>query len=74
MMYLTLTHDRTDLGALNPSNKQIRLGSAHHQFSEGFDGAVRNITITSENITPRPIATSVEVNGVALMPASSRQS
>ena len=60
---LNFTHNRTDLGALNPSTKQIWIGSAHHRPVEGFDGAVRNITITSENITQRPIATSVEVTG-----------
>ena len=58
-----VTHDSTDIGALDPITKQIWIGSAHHATNEGFDGAVRNITITSENITQQPIATSVEVTG-----------
>ncbi len=31
---------------LNPVDKTIRLGSAHHSNGEGFDGAVKNIKVT----------------------------
>ncbi|MBU6294697.1 MAG: hypothetical protein KJS91_08425, partial [Planctomycetes bacterium] len=33
-------------GNLDPSDKTIRIGSAHHANNEGFDGQVRNIKIT----------------------------
>jgi fibronectin-binding autotransporter adhesin len=32
-------------GTLNPSDKTLRLGSAHHSNSEGLDGQIRNIRI-----------------------------
>ncbi|MFN5330924.1 MAG: beta strand repeat-containing protein, partial [Planctomycetota bacterium] len=37
----------TNSGTLSPANKSIRLGSAAHANSEGFDGQVKNIVITS---------------------------
>ena len=36
----------TGAAPLNPADKTIRLGSAHHANSEGFNGQVRNIKIT----------------------------
>ncbi|MFN5327877.1 MAG: MBG domain-containing protein, partial [Planctomycetota bacterium] len=37
----------TSSGLLNPASKSIRLGSATHANTEGFDGQVKNIVISS---------------------------
>ena len=41
-----LVQSVTGTAPLNPADKTIRLGSAHHANNEGFDGQVRNIKIT----------------------------
>ncbi|MFM7540846.1 MAG: Ig-like domain-containing protein, partial [Planctomycetota bacterium] len=45
-------------GALNPADKTLRIGSAHHANNEGFDGQVRNIKInTGAESAPSPVFT-----------------
>ncbi|MFM7097623.1 MAG: choice-of-anchor Q domain-containing protein, partial [Gemmataceae bacterium] len=42
----SLVKSVTSLSPLNPVDKTIRIGSAHHSNGEGLDGAVRNINVT----------------------------
>jgi hypothetical protein len=48
----TLVSTVSASGALNPADKTIRLGSAHHSNGEGFEGEVRNIRISNGQSGP----------------------
>ena len=48
----TLVRTVSASGALNPADKTIRLGSAHHSNGEGFEGEVRNIRISNGQSGP----------------------
>ncbi|NDC75794.1 hypothetical protein EBZ70_11055, partial [bacterium] len=39
-------------GTLNPGDKTIRIGSAHHANNEGLDATIRNMTITVGDASP----------------------